>query len=59
MIVKGVFVMTEKKPITKEMIQQEILRLGQLLNNPAISEQQYLKEKEKLNQLLADFQKQA
>jgi len=59
MIAKGVFVMTEKKPITKEMIQQEILRLGQLLNNPAISEQQYLREKEKLNKLLADFQKQA
>lgn len=51
--------MTEKKPITKEMIQQEILRLGQLLNNPAISGQQYLREKEKLNKLLADFQKQA
>lgn len=51
--------MTEKKPITKEMIQQEILRLGQLLNNPAISEQQYLREKKKLNKLLADFQKQA
>ncbi|MGN5455019.1 MAG: hypothetical protein ACI4XN_03470 [Candidatus Kurthia intestinigallinarum] len=51
--------MTEKKPITKEMIQQEILRLGQLLNNPSVTEEQYLKEKEKLNQMLAAFQKQA
>ncbi len=51
--------MTEKKPITKEMIQQEILRLGQLLNNPAVTEEQYLKEKEKLNQMLVAFQKQA
>lgn len=48
--------MTEQ--ITKETIQQEITRLATLLNDPSVTPEQYLKEKEKLDQLLAQFQKQ-
>ncbi|WP_154646859.1 hypothetical protein [Kurthia senegalensis] len=48
--------MTEQ--ITKEMIQQEITRLASLLNDTSVTPEQYLKEKEKLDQLLAQFQKQ-
>lgn len=53
---KGVKLMTEQ--ITKETIQQEIARLATLLNDPSVTPEQYLKEKEKLDQLLAQFQKQ-
>ncbi len=53
---KGVNMMTEQ--ITKEMIQQEITRLASLLNDTSVTPEQYLKEKEKLDQLLAQFQKQ-
>ncbi len=53
---KGVNMMTEQ--ITKETIQQEITRLASLLNDTSVTPEQYLKEKEKLDQLLAQFQKQ-
>lgn len=51
--------MTEHKQITKEMIQKELLRLSELLNDPTVSQAQYLKEKEKLNDMLKTFQQQS
>lgn len=51
--------MTEHKQITKEMIQKELLRLSELLNDPTVSQAQYLKEKEKLNDMLKAFQQQS
>lgn len=51
--------MAQMNELDRMMLMRKLAELAKMLEDKTVTEEQYLKEKEKLNQMLVAFQKQA